>query len=610
MARDDAPQDGEPTPPATERHAFGIADPEQFARNLLAAFTAASEAMSRSPLQASGPAAFSHEMVEAGRTLGTVAQQWMAEPARLAMAQAQLSGDLVELWGRTYRRMLGESVEPVAVADPGDTRFSDPAWTTMPVFDFCKQAYLLTARWAQEMVDGAPGIAATDQRRAQFYLNQVTAALSPSNFPLTNPQVLDATLSSSAANLVAGMKLLAEDLARGGELFRVKQTDLAAFEVGRNLATTPGKVVFQNAVMQLIQYAPATATVMKLPLVIVPPWINKFYILDLVPQKSFVAWLVAQGFTVFVVSWVNPDERHAGYGFDTYLNEGVLAAVGAAIEATGEPRVNALGYCIGGTLLASALAAMAAHGDDRIAVASFLTTQVDFTDAGDLMTFTGEEQLRHIENLMSGKGYLDGSRMATVFNMLRPRDLIWPYVVNNYLLGKQPFPFDLLYWNSDTTRVASSNHSFYLRQFYQANALARGALNLCGALLDLGRVTMPIYHVATRDDHIAPAPSVFAGAKLFGGPVRFVLAGSGHIAGIINPPERQKYNFWASSEPAVRDVPSVDAWVAQATEVAGSWWPDYASWLSSHSGEQVAARAPGSGRLGVVEDAPGSYVRG
>jgi polyhydroxyalkanoate synthase len=340
------------------------------------------------------------------------------------------------------------------------------------------------------------------------------------------------------------------------------------------------------------------------PLLIVPPWINKYYILDLVPEKSFVKWAVDQGFTVFLVSWVNPDAKLAQKTFEDYMQEGVLTAVDAVIRQTGRPDINALGYCVGGTLLASTLAYMAAKGDKRISSASFLAAQVDFSEAGDLLVFIDDSQLTALEEMMAEQGYLDGSRMAAVFNMLRPRDLIWPYVINNYLLGKKPFPFDLLFWNADSTRLPAANHAFYLREFYHLNRLSKGEMQLGDVRLDLGRVTIPIYELFTKEDHIAPAASVFRGSKLFGGPVRHVMSGSGHIAGVINPPAKKKYQFWANGPAS-----SLPEWITSATETAGSWWPDWAAWLAAYSGDKVPARDPSSGPLKPIEDAPGSYVK-
>ncbi|MGH6867188.1 MAG: PHA/PHB synthase family protein [Methyloceanibacter sp.] len=551
-----------------------------------------------------GPYSMASEVGEAAKSLGEVARVWAAEPGKLVAAQGELFKNYADLWGRSFRRFLGEEVEPVATPEPGDNRFKDPDWSNSQFFDFWKQAYLITSRWVEDVTRNTEGVEEKTRQKALFYLSQMLAAMSPSNFPLTNPEVLRTTLATNAENLVQGMAQFAQDLGQSKDLLRISQTDLSAFEVGRNLAVTPGKVVFQNELIQLIQYAPTTAEVYERPLIIVPPWINKYYILDLVPEKSFVKWAVDQGFTVFMVSWVNPDARLAQKTFEDYMREGILAAVGAVSRQLGLHHVSTLGYCVGGTLLASTLAYMAAKGDDRIASASFLAAQVDFSEAGDLLVFIDDTQLKALEEMMAEQGYLDGSRMAAVFNMLRPRDLIWPYVVNNYLLGKKPFPFDLLFWNADSTRLPAANHAFYLREFYHLNRLGKGEMELGGVRLDLFKVTIPVYELFTREDHIAPALSVFHGSKLFGGPVRHVMAGSGHIAGVVNPPAKKKYQHWTGPL-----APTLDEWIAQATETPGSWWPDWTAWLASYSGEKVPARDPSAGPFTPIENAPGSYVK-
>jgi polyhydroxyalkanoate synthase len=551
-----------------------------------------------------GPYSVAAEAGEAAKSLGEIARHWMSDPGKLAAAQNELFSGYAELWSRSFRRLLGEEVKPVIEPELGDNRFKDPDWSNGQFFDFWKQAYLITSRWAEDVTRKTEGVDDKTRKRALFYLEQMLAAISPSNFALTNPEVLRETFATNAANLVQGMAHLAHDLEHSKDLLRISQTDLSAFEIGKNLAVTPGKVVFQNELIQLIQYSPSTAETYERPLLVVPPWINKFYILDLVPEKSFIKWAVEQGFTVFVVSWVNPDGQLAQKTFEDYMREGILAAVDAVSRQTGMRQINALGYCVGGTLLSATLAYMAARGDDRIASASFLAAQVDFSEAGDLLVFIDDTQLKALEEMMAERGFLDGSRMAAVFNMLRPRDLIWPYVINNYLLGKKPFPFDLLFWNADSTRLPAANHAFYLREFYHLNRLAKGEMELGGERLDLGRVTIPIYELATKEDHIAPAHSVFLGSKLFGGPVRFVMAGSGHIAGVVNPPVRKKYQFWSGAPAA-----SLPEWIANATEAAGSWWPDWAAWLARQSGAKVPARDPAAGPLPPIEDAPGTYVR-
>jgi poly[(R)-3-hydroxyalkanoate] polymerase subunit PhaC len=546
------------------------------------------------------------EMADVFKTLGRVAEYWLADPSRAVDLQATLGKAYLDLWVASAKRMTGETTEPLAKPDPRDRRFVDPEWSTNPFFDFLKQAYLLTSRWADHLVEDATELDERTRQKADFYVKQIANALSPSNFVLTNPELLRETLASNAENLVRGMHMLAEDIEAGGGELKIRQSDASKFEIGRNLAVTPGKVILQNDLIQLIQYEPATEKVLKRPLLIVPPWINKFYILDLNPQKSFIKWCVEQGLTVFVISWVNPDARLARKGFDDYMREGPLAALDAIKQATGESKVNAVGYCVGGTMLAVTLAYMAAKRDRRVASATFFATQVDFTHAGDLKVFVDEDQVQMVERRMAEVGYLEGRRMATAFNMLRSHDLIWPYIVNNYLRGKQPMPFDLLYWNSDATRMPAANHSFYLRNCYLENKLAKGEMVIGGEQLDLGRVTIPIYNLATREDHIAPAKSVFIGSGLFGGPVRFVLSGSGHIAGVVNPPALGKYQYWTGAKPNGGDF---DQWFAKAKEHAGSWWPDWLEWLKKMDAEEVEARQPGRGKLKPIEDAPGSYVR-
>jgi polyhydroxyalkanoate synthase subunit PhaC len=546
------------------------------------------------------------EVTEVVKTLGEVAEYWLSDPQRTVELQANLGKAYLDLWASAVRRLAGESAAPVATPAPGDRRFSDPEWSQNQFFDFLKQAYLLTAQWADKLVADAASLEPHTKLKAEFYVRQITNALAPTNFVLTNPELLRETLTSNADNLVRGMHMLAEDIERGGGHLKIRQSDSSMFEVGRNLAITPGKVIYQNELMQLIQYAPSTETVLKRPLLIVPPWINKFYVLDLTPEKSFIKWCVDQGLTVFCISWVNPDERLAQKTFDDYVRQGPLAALDAIKQATGENKVNAIGYCVGGTLLAITLAAMASRGDERIASATMFASQVDFTYAGDLKVFVDENQVSALEKRMAERGYLDSRSMATVFNLLRSNDLLWPYVINNYLKGKAPFPFDLLYWNSDATRMPAANHSFYLRNCYLDNKLAKGKMTIGDTPVDLKAVTIPIYNLATREDHIAPAKSVMFGSKFFSGDVRFVVAGSGHIAGVINPPEKNKYQYWTGPKPRSADI---DGWLAKAKEHSGSWWPDWLVWMTKQSPTEVPARVPGDGPLKPIEDAPGSYVK-
>ncbi|MBI2719945.1 MAG: class I poly(R)-hydroxyalkanoic acid synthase [Rhizobiales bacterium] len=597
----------DPSKPATAE--YKLADPVEFARNMAKVFEQAA-AIAR--LVAERPDFAKREtesqltpIEQVTRTLAAVAQSYMAEPEKLMDAQMQLWNAYGQIWQNAWLRLLGESKTPVAEPARSDKRFKDKDWQEHAVFDFLKQLYLVSANWAQDMVKNAEGIDDHTRLKARFYVEQIANALSPSNFALTNPEVLRTTLASSGANLVEGLKHLEEDMRSGDGRLRIKQSDTEAFEIGRNIATTPGKVIFRNETFELIQYSPTTPETRAIPLLIFPPWINKFYILDLNPKKSFVKWAVDHGLSVFVVSWVNADETRGRKSFSDYMREGFLAAIGAVQEATGAAKVNIIGYCIGGTLTAASLGYMAAQNDNRVNAVTFFTTQVDFEKAGDLLVYVDEEQVKWIEGRMADKGYLPGNRMADAFNLLRSNDLIWSYVVNNYMLGKEPLPFDLLYWNADSTRMPAGVHSFYLRECYMANKLSQGRMVLDNVRIDLKKVTIPVYNLAARDDHIAPLASVFRVGRFMGGETRLVVSGSGHIAGVVNPPDAHKYQYWTNDQPAG----TLEDWLAGATEHAGSWWPDWFAWISQRSGGMVPAPIPGGGKLAVIEDAPGSYVR-
>ena len=543
-------------------------------------------------------------MGEVVKTLSQVSEYWLSDPKRTLEAQTRLWTGFFDLWTGSLARASGEEAKPVIEADPSDKRFKDPEWSRNHFFSTLKQAYLLLSNWADDLVDEASDLDPHTRHKAQFYIKQIASALSPTNFVGTNPELIKETLASNGENLVRGLSMLAEDIEAGEGDLKVRMTDTRKFQVGENMATTPGKVVMRNDVCELIQYTPTTDTVLKRPLLMVPPWINKFYILDLNPQKSFIKWAVGQGHTVFVISWINPDKRQAKKSFDHYMREGIMESLSAVEDITGERQVNAAGYCVGGTLLSVTLAYMAAVGDDRIASATLFTTQVDFTHAGDLKVFVDDEQLKVMEEQMARKGYLDGKKMSSAFNMLRANDLIWPYVINNYLKGKEPLPFDLLYWNSDSTRMPAANHLFYLRNCYLDNTLSRGKMVLDDVKLDLADIKIPIYNLATREDHIAPPQSVFLGSQFFGGDVRFVLSGSGHIAGVINPPDKNKYQYWTGSTPQGR----YDDWLSKASETPGSWWPDWQSWIESMDSARVSPPKMGSAAYQPVMDAPGSYV--
>jgi len=534
------------------------------------------------------------------------AKQLASNPEKLIRANYDLWRKQASLWQHAAERLLGRDTKPVAEAPKGDRRFRGKEWDENLVFDLLRQSYLITSDWMKETVSGIEGLDEEDAHKVQFHTRQLTDALSPSNFLLTNPEVIKETIASRGRNLVQGMRNLKRDILAGRGNLKIMMTDPEAFEVGRNVATTPGKVVYQNKLIQLIQYAPATEQVYRRPLLIVPPWINKFYILDLQPANSFIKWSVDQGYTVFVVSWANPDESHADMSMDDYMELGILDAIDAIEQATGENEVTMIGYCIGGTLTGATLAYMAAEGDDRVKAVTFFTTQFDFTEAGDLKVFIDEKQIKRLDRKMAKKGYLEGGDMGTAFNLLRSNDLIWTFYVDNYLMGKEPLDFDLLYWNADATRMPHKLHMYYLRECYLKNSLAKpGGISLKGVPIDLGRITVPTYLQSSREDHIAPFNSVFKCKKLLGGPVRFMLAGSGHIAGVVNPPAAKKYNYWMNE-----DQPAdLEEWLAGAESRPGSWWEDWSAWLSQYSGERVAARQPGDGRLAALEDAPGSYVK-
>jgi polyhydroxyalkanoate synthase subunit PhaC len=586
------------SPAESERMQLAVKDIAERSQKLLQEFAERYQADGQQPA----------DPLHLTQTFMDLTAKMMADPNRLLKAQLELWEQYMKLWQVTAQRMMGQTVEPVAEPAKGDKRFADPAWKDEVVFDYLKQSYLLTARWLQQTVNQVEGVDDKTAKKVDFYTRQFIDALSPSNFALTNPQVVKATVESKGENLVKGLQNLLTDLERGKGRLAIRQTDMKAFRVGENVATSPGKVVYQNEVMQLLQYAAATAEVYAMPLLIVPPWINKFYILDLKPENSFIKWATEQGYTVFVVSWVNPDEHLAKLAFDDYMKLGPLAALDAIEKATGQRQVSAIGYCIGGTLMAATLAYMAARGDDRIAACTFFTAQVDFTEPGELGVFIDEDQLASVEEAMSKKGYLEGAEMATTFNMLRANDLIWSFVVNNYLMGKDPFPFDLLFWNADATRMPAAMHSYYLRNMYQKNLLAQpGGLTIDNVPIDLRKITIPIYLQAGKEDHIAPAKSVYKATQIYSGPVRFMLAGSGHIAGVVNPPRNKKYQHWLNE--TAKNPPTLDEWKAGAQEFPGSWWHDWDKWLSAKSGPKMPARVPGEGGLPALEDAPGSYVK-
>ena len=530
-------------------------------------------------------------------------------PKQVADATIGLWAAQGALWQNSMLKWLGakEAVEDLKLPHmmKADKRFAHKEWSENAVFDYIKQSYLLTSGWIQDTVNSVGEMDPKERRKAAFFTRYFVEALNPANFFALNPEVLRATADEKGENLVRGLKMMLEDLERGKGKLLIRQTDMDAFEVGRNTAVSPGVVVYQNDLMQLIQYAPLTEKVYAKPLLIIPPWINKYYILDLNPKKSMVKWLLEQGHTVFVVSWANPDERHGHKTWEDYMFEGGLTAIDKVLEETGQKSMHLASYCVGGTMAGTLMAWLGKTGDKRVSSTTFFAAQHDFEDAGELQIFVDEHILEVVGEDME-KGYMPADRMANAFNMLRANDLIWGYVVNNYMLGKDPFPFDLLYWNADSTAMPARAHRFYLEEFYIRNTFAKGRFSVRGEPITLADIKGPVYHVATKEDHIAPAASVYRGAKeMTRADLRFVLSGSGHIAGVINPPVLQKYQFWTNPD---MSKPTLEDWLADAEETPGSWWPDWDAWLAKRSGRMVAAREPGA-RLGAIEPAPGSYVR-
>ncbi len=574
--------------------------------NLTQAMTQANQVFSTAFIeQAKDPAQWQPDPLGMQGALNDVWSHLAQQPETLREAHANLWQRYAEIWQRHAAYMLtGQQPDQGPVRDK---RFRDPEWRSNPAFSMLRESYLATADFITDLVQRTEGVDDATKRKAAFYIKQAVDAASPSNFLMTNPAALRALFATKGESLIKGIENLTEDLKRGKGMLAITQTDLDAFEVGKNVATAPGKVIFRNRVFELIQYAPSTEKVHEVPLLIFPPWINKFYILDLQPKNSMIRWLTDQGHTVFLVSWVNPDEDMADVSFEDYMREGVYAAVDAVEKATGVDRMNTVGYCVGGTLLAATLAHMAKVGDKRIQSATFFASQADFKCAGDLLVFSDEAGIKFLEGKMEqAGGVLDAQTMADTFNSLRSNDLVWNYVVDNYYIGKQPPPFDLLYWNADQTRMPKALHLFYLRKFYRDNALSKGELELMGEKLSLNDVTIPIFMQSSREDHIAPAQSVYNSAKAFGGgEVEYIVAGSGHIAGVINHPAANKYQYWTN-----RNLKgSLEDWQAFAEEHPGSWWPYWDAWLSKRSGPDVPARTPGDGELKPLCDAPGEYVK-
>ena len=613
-AQTEAPTQNNNGPKQAEKQHYQIQnlidDPESFAKNaatIVQEFGKVAAAYAK-PIEERGNESDSADrMTDFFSTIAQVGKYWTEKPERALEAQTRITSQYLELWASSMRSFSGEKAEKVVEPSSDDRRFQDKDWEENPLFDFLKQAYLITANWANDLVDEAEDLDEHTKLKAQFYMKQLVNAASPSNFAGTNPEVIRETLASKGENLVRGMKMLSEDMKAGDGTIKMRQSSPAAFTVGENLATTPGKVIFQNEICQVIQYEPTTKTVRKRPILVVPPWINKYYILDLNPQKSLIKWMVDQGNTVFVLSWINPDRDLAYAGWDTYMERGIFAATDVVASVCPDTKIDLAGYCVGGTLCSIALAHMAKTGDDRIASTTFYTAQVDFTYAGELLVFIDKLQIDALEKVMQERGYLEAGRMSTTFNLLRSNDLFWTYAVNNYLRGKEPSAFDILHWNSDATRMTPKNHAFYLRHLYMLNDITQGRIHLAGQDIDLSKIKIPVFTLATQDDHIAPAKSVLLGSSFYGGPVEFVLGGSGHIAGVINPPHKNKYGYMTGGDTSEPD--NLEKWKKSATKHDGSWWPHWGEWIRTLDDEQVEARKIGNATYQPIEDAPGSYVK-
>ncbi len=583
---------------ALSRLAEELTDIAERSQRLIADFTENADKLNAGETQ--------QEFMLIGQTFMQYAMKLAENPIQMIEAQADLWAQYSTLWQNTLQRMTGNEAEPVASPDAGDRRFKDAEWSNNIIFDYIKQSYLLTSRWLVDQTGHAEGLEPHLAKKVDFFTRQFVDAISPTNFVATNPTVLKETLETRGENLLKGLQNILNDMERGHGQLRISQTDMEAFSVGENIAVTPGQVVFQNELMQLIHYEPTTETQFETPLLIIPPWINKFYILDLRPENSFIKWATDQGHSVYVISWINPTEELRHKDFTSYMMDGPLAALEAIKTDIGIQKVNAIGYCLGGTLLSATLAYAAKKNMDSFASATFFTTLVDFEKAGELSVFVDEDQIQAIERKMREKGFLDGAEMASTFNSLRSNDLIWSFVVSNYLMGKEPFPFDLLFWNSDSTRLPEAMHSFYLRNMYQKNLMREpGGISMANVPINLGDIDVPTYFLATKEDHIAPWPGVYQGMKRFGGESKFVLAASGHIAGVINPPAAEKYSYWTNEQ----KLDEQGDWLESSVEKPGSWWIDWQSWVLSNTGQQVPARIPGKGKLSRIEAAPGSYVK-
>jgi polyhydroxyalkanoate synthase subunit PhaC len=612
VKRGDTPDADAQMHPETDLFGFARTQPRDavaFADNMLQASglwqqicQKLSAAYLKEPLPAIGHA----DPLNIGDSFVKVAGKMASNPSRLMESQLRWWQQHLQLLQQTTEGMLGKAAQPAPAIS--DRRFEGEGWQENSYFDYLRRSYLLNSEWVQELVEQVPNLDTHTARKVGFFTRQFLDAISPSNFLLTNPQVMKATLESNGANLVRGLQHFLDDIDRGGGKLRISMTDEQAFHLGENIAATEGQVVYENDLMQLIQYAPTTKEVFATPLLVMPAWINKYYVLDLRPENSLIQWLVDQGHTVFVVSWVNPDSSLATKRFDDYLAEGPLAALDVIETITGARQTSVIGYCLGGTMTAILLAYLRAQGQEkRIASATYLTTMVDFSQAGELSVFIDEEQIQILEGRMKEKGYLDASEMSTTFNLLRSNDLIWSFVVNNYLMGKDSFAFDLLYWNADSTRMPATAHSFYLRNMYLHNLLVKPAgIELLSTPINITKIQTPSYILSTKDDHIAPWQSTYLATQIYDGPVRFVLAQSGHIAGVVNPPSKQRYGYWSNDALPLRDRD----WLEGACfHEKTSWWPDWQQWQKAYAGKMQRPPALGGKHYPPLEPAPGRYAK-
>ena len=545
------------------------------------------------------------EAATVGKSFQELAAKLMADPNQLFDSQMSYWEDYWGLVQKSSLQLLGGMPAQEEDEKP-DKRFRHEAWSANPMFSFIKESYLLTSKAIRTAIQDIQGLDDKTRQKVEFYTNQYLDAIAPSNFLGTNPELLQLTIESRGENLVKGLQNLLEDLDRGPCQLQIQMTDMDAFEVGKDLAVSPGKVVYNNDLIELIQYSPTTEKVYTRPLLIIPPWINKYYILDLREQNSMVKWMVDQGYTVFMISWANPDEALKEKGFEHYMLEGPVTALREIERVTGQKEVNAMGYCMGGTLLACTTAYLIAKGEgDRIYTNTYMASLIDFSDPGDIGVFINEEQIAAFEETMEKQGYLDGCAMSNSFSMLRANDLIWAYVINNYLKGASPVPFDILFWNSDSTNMPAKMHSYYLRNMYLHNRFREpGGITLDNVPIDIGTIKNPVYFISTREDHIALWQTTYKGAQLHAGDVRFVLGASGHVAGIVNPPPRKKYGHWTHD-----GLPeTAEEWVSKADFHQSSWWLDWAEWNNRYAGKKVPARVPGGTAAARLDNAPGCYV--